>query len=166
MMYSLLGRDVEHEIVPFAEDAGIGVMVWSPLAGGFLSGKYTRDHPSGSGGRLTRFDLIPFDRERGYALVERLREIGAAHATASGPASVAQVALAWLLSRRFVISVLVGASRPKQLVDNLGAVRVQLSGDERRGLDELAAPAPVYPGWFNAKVYDAPAREALATDRR
>jgi aryl-alcohol dehydrogenase-like predicted oxidoreductase len=160
MMYSLLGRDLEHEVVPFAEDAGVGLMAWGPLAGGFLSGKYTRENPGGSGGRLTGFDLIPFDRERGYGLVNRLREIGGARG-----ASVAQVALAWLLSRPFVSSVLVGASRPEQLDDNLGAVGVQLSDDERRALDELTAPAPVYPGWFNAKIYDAPAREALAADQ-
>ncbi|HEX6536462.1 MAG TPA: aldo/keto reductase [Gemmatimonadaceae bacterium] len=156
MMYSLVGRDLEHEIVPFAEDAGVGIMVWSPLAGGFLSGKYTRENPGGSGGRLTGFDLIPFDRERGYDLVERLREIGARHA-----ASVAQVALAWLLTRPFVSSVLVGASRLEQLDDNLGAARLQLEPDEVRTIDQLTTPASPYPGWYNAKIFDAPAREAL-----
>ena len=157
MMYSLLGRDLEHEVVPFAEDAGVGIMAWSPLGGGFLSGKYTRDDPGGSGGRLTGFDLIPFDRERGYDLVERLRTVGARH-----DASVAQVALAWLLTRPFVSSVLVGASRPAQLDDNLGAARVRLAPEETREIDELTAPVPVYPDWFNARIYDAAAREALA----
>ena len=157
MMYSLLGRDVEHEVVPFAEDAGVGLMAWSPLAGGFLAGKYTRENPGGSGGRLTGFDLIPFDREHGYALVERLRDIGAGHG-----ASVAQVALAWLLTRPVVSSVLVGASRPEQLADNLAAAAVRLAPEEVQGLDALTAPAAVYPGWFNARIYDAAARDALA----
>ena len=156
MMYSLVGRDLEHEVVPFAQDAGIGIMAWSPLAGGFLSGKYTRQNPGGSGGRLTGFDLIPFDRERGYDLVERLRQIGAAHG-----ASVAQVSLAWLRTRAYVSSVLVGASRPEQLADNLGAASVQLSPEEVREIDEMTTPAPAYPGWFNEKVFDAQAREAL-----
>ena len=156
MMYSLVGRDLEHEIVPFAEDAGVGIMVWSPLAGGFLSGKYTRENPGGSGGRLTGFDIIPFDREKGYDLVERLREIGAHHG-----ATVAQVALAWLLTRPFVSSVLVGASRMEQLDDNLGAARVKLEPDEVRAVDELTTPAAVYPGWFNPKVSDDKARGAL-----
>lgn len=156
MMYSLVGRDLEHEIVPYAEDAGVGIMVWSPLAGGFLSGKYTRENPGGSGGRLTGFDLIPFDREQGYDLVERLREIGARHA-----ASVAQVALAWLLTRPFVSSVLVGASRLEQLDDNLGAARLRLEPDEVRTIDQLTTPAAPYPGWYNAKIFDAQAREAL-----
>jgi aryl-alcohol dehydrogenase-like predicted oxidoreductase len=158
MYYSLVGRDLELEIVPFAQDAGLGIMVWSPLAGGFLSGKYTRENPTGGGGRLTGFDFIPFDRERGYELVDHLRKIAAAH-----EASVAQVAIAWLLSRPQVSSVLVGASRPEQLEDNLGAATLTLSTEELQTLDELTAPTPVYPGWFNAKIFDAPVRDALAS---
>jgi aryl-alcohol dehydrogenase-like predicted oxidoreductase len=156
MYYSLVGRDLEHEVVPFCEDAGVGVMVWSPLAGGFLSGKYTRRDPTGGGGRLTGFDFLPFDRERGYDLVERLRAVADGHG-----ATPAQVALAWLLTRPAVASVLVGASRPEQLDDNLRAADLALAADELAELDRLTAPAPVYPGWFNAKVFDAPAREAL-----
>jgi aryl-alcohol dehydrogenase-like predicted oxidoreductase len=161
MYYSLVGRDLEHEVVPFCEDAGVGVMVWSPLAGGFLSGKYTRQDPTGGGGRLTGFDFLPFDRERGYDLVERLRAVAAAHETPAGPATPAQVALAWLLTRPAVASVLVGASRPEQLDDNLRAADLALTADDLRALDEATTPAPVYPGWFNAKVFDAAAREAL-----
>jgi aryl-alcohol dehydrogenase-like predicted oxidoreductase len=160
MMYSLVGRDIEADIVPLAEDAGIGVMAWSPLAGGFLSGKYTRANPTGGGGRLTGFDLIPFDHERGYDLVEQLRGIGTAH-----QATVAQVALAWLLTRPVVSSVLIGASRPDQLADNLGAVGVHLTADEVRAIDEATAPAATYPNWFNARIYDAVARSALDADR-
>lgn len=156
MLYSLVSRDLEHEVVPFADDAGIGVMAWSPLAGGFLSGKYTRVNPSGSGGRLSGFDFIPFDRERGYSLVERLRAIGAGRG-----ATVAQVALAWLLTRRVVSSVLVGASSLAQLDDNLKAADVRLTPDELDEIDRFSAPAPVYPNWFNARIYDAQARNAL-----
>jgi aryl-alcohol dehydrogenase-like predicted oxidoreductase len=156
MYYSLVGRDLEHEVVPFARDAGVGIMVWSPLAGGFLSGKYTRADPTGGGGRLTGFDFLPFDRERGYDLVERMREIGSSHG-----ASPAQVALAWLLSRPHVASVLIGASKVGQLDDNLKAAEISLSADEVAELDRMTEPTPVYPSWFNEKVFDAQAREAL-----
>ncbi|QBD80298.1 aldo/keto reductase [Ktedonosporobacter rubrisoli] len=158
MYYSLVGRDLEHEIVPFVEDAGIGIMVWSPLASGFLSGKYTRENPGGNGGRLTGFDIIPFDRERGYDVVERLREIGGQH-----NASPAQVALAWLLSRPSVTSILIGASKMSQLQDNLGAASLSLSVDELAELDKLTEPRAIYPNWFNATIYDAQARAALNT---
>lgn len=156
MYYSLVGRDLEHEIAPFVEDAGIGIMVWSPLASGFLSGKYTRENPGGNGGRLTGFDILPFDRERGYDVVEKLREIGRQH-----NASPAQVALAWLLSRPPVTSILVGASKMSQLQDNLGAASLELSADELAVLDTLTKPTATYPNWFNATIYDAQVREAL-----
>ncbi len=161
MYYSLVGRDLEHEMVPFVEDAGIGIMVWSPLAGGFLTGKYTRENPGGDGGRLTGFDIIPFDREHGYDVVEKLREIGMQH-----KASPAQVALAWLLSRPFITSVLVGASKMSQLQDNLGAASLELSNDEIATLDTLTEPAAIYPNWFNASIYDAQVRDALAKKSR
>ena len=157
MYYSLVGRDLEHEIVPFAKAAGIGIMVWSPLAGGFLSGKYTREDPTGGGGRLTGFDFIPFDRERGYELVDTLRTM----ATAKG-ATPAQLALAWLLHQSQVASVLVGASNVAQLDDNLKAVDVSLSAAELEQLDRLTAPAATYPGWFNRTIFDKAAAEALA----
>src|SRR6185369_10045223 len=97
MYYSLVGRDLEHDVVPFVEDAGIGVIVWSPLSGGFLSGKYTRENPQGDGGRLSSIDMLPRDQEKGYQVVERLGEIAKVHG-----ASHAQVALAWLLRKRGV----------------------------------------------------------------
>ncbi len=156
MYYSLVGRDLEHEIVPFAQDAGVGITVWSPLAGGFLSGKYTRENPGGDGGRLAGFDILPFDRERGYDVVDRLREIGEQHHT-----SPAQVALAWLLSRPHVASVLVGASKIEQLDNNIGAAQLELSTDELGALDKLTEPTAPYPQWFNANIYDAPVRNAL-----
>ena len=156
MYYSLVGRDLENEIVPFAQDAGVGIMIWSPLAGGFLSGRYTRENPGGDGGRLTGFDLIPFDRERGYNVVDHLRTIATQHHV-----SPAQVALAWLLSRPHVTSVLVGASKLSQLEDNIGAAQLELSLDELSTLDKLTEPNAPYPNWFNANIYDAPVRNAL-----
>jgi len=157
MYYSLLGRDIEHEVVPFCVDAGIGIMVWSPLAGGFLSGKYTRSQPQGgSGDRLGGFDFLPYDRERGYELVDRLRAIGAKH-----EASPAQVSIAWLLTRPGVSSVLIGASNAAQLGDNLGAARVQLADEDLAELDAATKPTPLYPNWFTDFVVDRRAYEAL-----
>jgi aryl-alcohol dehydrogenase-like predicted oxidoreductase len=158
--YSLVGRDLEHEMVPFALDAGIGIMVWSPLAGGFLTGKYTRENPTGDGGRLTGFDIIPFDRERGYDVVEKLRAIGKRH-----QASPAQVALAWLLSRQHVTSILVGASKISQLQENLGATALTLNDDEIATLDKLTEPQAIYPNWFNATIYDAQVRAVLSQEK-
>lgn len=158
MYYSLVGRDLEREIVPFARDAGVGIMVWSPLAGGFLSGKYTREDPTGGGGRLTGFDFIPFDRDRGYEVVDALRTM----ASEKG-ATPAQLALAWLLHQPQVASVLVGASSIAQLDDNLAAVNVSLTKVELERLDLLTTPAATYPGWFNRTIFDKAAAEALAS---
>jgi len=157
MYYSLLGRDVEHEVVPFCLDAGVGIMVWSPLAGGFLSGKYTRAQPKGqSGDRLGGFDLLPYDRERGFELVELLRTIGAKH-----DASPAQVAIAWLLTRPAVASVLIGASNAAQLDSNLGAARLTLTDEDLAELDAATKPTPIYPSWFTDLAADSRAHEAL-----
>ena len=158
MYYSLVGRDLEHEVVPFVEHAGIGVLVWSPLAGGFLTGKYTRENPKGDGGRLTGFDMLPYDREKGHQVVDRLRTIAEAHG-----ATPAQVALAWLLSKAAVPSILIGANKMAQLEDNIGSVTLQLGPEELRELNELTAPAPLYPNWFSARVVDVPVKEALAS---
>jgi aryl-alcohol dehydrogenase-like predicted oxidoreductase len=158
LYYSLVGRDVEHELAPFVKDAGVGVLVWSPLAGGFLTGKYTRDNPKGDGGRLNSFDMLPYDKNKGYELVERLRAIGVQH-----QATPAQVAIAWVLSKPFVSSVLLGANTMRQLEDNLGAARVELSKEQLAGLDEFTAPTPIYPNYFNARVVDEPVQKALAT---
>jgi aryl-alcohol dehydrogenase-like predicted oxidoreductase len=151
MYYSLVGRDLEHEVAPFVEDAGIGVFVWSPLAGGLLSGKYTRENPQGDGGRLNSFDFIPYDRERGYEILDAMRKIGEAHS-----ASPAQVALAWLLTKPFVASVLVGASKLSQLDDNLGAAALKLSDEALAELEKISALAPIYPGWFMARTAKEP----------
>jgi aryl-alcohol dehydrogenase-like predicted oxidoreductase len=134
-------------------------MVWSPLAGGLLSGKYTREKPAGDGGRLTGFDFLPHDREKGYQVVEKLRAIGAAHGV-----SPAQIALAWLLAQTHVASVLIGANKRAQLDDNLGAVNVNLTAEEIAELDRLTAPALIYPNWFNKRTADAPVTQALSPE--
>lgn len=158
MYYSLVGRDLEHEVVPFCQDAGVGIVVWSPLASGFLSGKYTRQDPTGGKGRMASFDILPIDKERGYDLIERLRAVASRH-----KASVAQIALAWLLAKSHVSSILVGASKLSQLEDNLGSASITLTADEVAELDKLTAPPQLYPNWFQSFATDAAVRDALAS---
>jgi aryl-alcohol dehydrogenase-like predicted oxidoreductase len=158
--YSLVGRDLEHELVPFFQSAGIGTFVWSPLAGGFLSGKYSRENPKGDGGRLNSFDMLPYDKEKGYQVVDLLRAMAKEH-----NATPAQVALAWVLSKSFVSSILLGANKLAQLEDNLGVVNLELRPEELAKLDELTNPTPIYPNYFNARVLDEPVRQALAARR-
>ena len=157
MYYSLVGRDLEHELVPLCRDAGVGVMVWSPLAGGFLSGKYTKNKPKGeSGDRLAGLDFIPYDRERGYALIDLLQSLATARGT-----SPAQLALAWLLTRPAVSSILVGASKMSQLDDNLKAVDLKVDADALAQLDAATTPTVPYPHWFTPRVADAKVHAAL-----
>jgi aryl-alcohol dehydrogenase-like predicted oxidoreductase len=156
MHYALTGRDVEHDVVPFMQHSGLGMTVWSPLAGGFLSGKYTRENLKDPENRLSGFDLLPFDKEMGFKLVDRLREIGKAH-----NGTVAQVALAWLLGKPVVSSIIVGASKTQQLQDNLGAFDVRLTEAEIAELDGMTAPAAQYPGWFSERTVDAVHKKAL-----
>jgi len=156
MHYSLLGRDVERDVVPMMRRYGLGMTVWSPLSSGFLSGKYTRESLADPGNRYSGFDILPFDKEHGFRLVERLRALGS-----SRGASVAQIALAWLLARDSVTSVIVGASKLKQLEDNLGSVNVKLTPAEIAELDAATPLAAVYPNWFNDNLADRPLVEAL-----
>jgi aryl-alcohol dehydrogenase-like predicted oxidoreductase len=157
MYYSLVGRDLENEVVPFCKDAGIGIVVWSPLAGGFLSGRYTRKDPTGGKGRLANFDFLPTDKEKGYDLIERMHSIAADHR-----ATVAQLALAWLLSKDYVSTILMGASNVRQFDDNISAFKVKLSSDELNELDQLAKPNSVYPNWFQERTQDTAVTEALS----
>jgi aryl-alcohol dehydrogenase-like predicted oxidoreductase len=156
MYYSLLGRDLEYEIAPFCQDAGIGIVVWSPLAAGFLTGRYTRDDSSGGQGRLSAFDILPYDREKGHALIDQMRVIADAH-----HCSIAQIALAWLLSKPFVTSLLLGASKLPQLQDNLGSGEIRLTTDDLATLDAATAPRPVYPNWFQQRTVDTKIDSAL-----
>ncbi len=156
MNYSLVGRDVEHEVVPLMQYTGLGMTIWSPLAGGFLSGKYTRENLKDSDNRLAGFDLLPFDKEFGFTVVEKLRSVAQDH-----NASVAQVALAWLLSKPVVSSIIVGASKRHQLEENLKAIEIQLREIDLTALDEPTAPTPLYPNWFNANLIDPKHQAAL-----
>ena len=141
--YTLAGRDLEREVVPMLKSEGMGLMVWSPLAGGFLSGKYSREDEKSADGRRANFDFPPVNRDRGYAVVDAMRPIAEAHGV-----SVAQIALAWLLHQQAVTSVIIGAKRPDQLADNLAAVDVRLSEDELVMLDTVSALPAEYPGWM------------------
>jgi aryl-alcohol dehydrogenase-like predicted oxidoreductase len=156
MYYSLLGRDVEHEVVPFMQYHGLGMTVWSPLAGGFLSGKYTRENLKAEENRLSGFDFLPYDKDLGFKLVDRLRELGRKH-----DASVAQISLAWLLAKPVVSSIILGATKPHQLEDNLKSIDLKLSQSEVAELDAMTAPAPLYPNWFNAMTTDEKHKVAL-----
>ncbi|MAC57344.1 MAG: aldo/keto reductase [Novosphingobium sp.] len=141
--YTLAGRDLEREVVPMLKSEGMGLMVWSPLAGGFLSGKYSREDEKSADGRRANFDFPPVNRDRGYAVVDAMRPIAEAHGV-----SVAQIALAWLLHQQAVTSVIIGAKRPDQLADNLAAADVRLSEDELVMLDTVSALPAEYPGWM------------------
>ena len=141
--YSLVGRDLEHELIDTCAEEGLGIMVWSPLAGGFLTGKYRRDEEAPEGSRRTNFDFPPVDKEQGYDVVEALEEM----AEAKG-ATIPQLALAWLLQRRGVTSAIIGTKKPDQLEDNLGAVEVGFSDEELERLDELTKPKALYPQWM------------------
>src|SRR5207253_4472632 len=123
--------DLEYEFQSFAEYHNIGILVWSPLAGGFLTGKYTRANPAPAGTRFAEAgNFVPFDREMGYRVIDALKEVANRH-----DAAPARVALAWLLGRAAVSSVIIAARKPEQLDDNIRAVDLQLSGDEVRRLE-------------------------------
>jgi aryl-alcohol dehydrogenase-like predicted oxidoreductase len=141
--YTVAGRDLERELIPMLRSEGLGLMVWSPLAGGFLSGKYSRQQQAEAGSRRLEFDFPPVDKERAYDVIDVMREIGNGRGV-----SVAQVALAWLLHQPQVTSVIVGAKRPEQLADNIGATEVQLSPDELARIDAASKLRPEYPGWM------------------
>jgi aryl-alcohol dehydrogenase-like predicted oxidoreductase len=147
--YSLQARDAEYELVPIAVDQGIGILVWSPLAGGLMSGKYRRDQEWPAGSRhLTDWNEPPVrNQEQVYDVVDALVEIGEGHGV-----SAAQVALAWLLDRPGIVSLIVGARTEEQLADNLGAAELVLSDGERDRLEELSRPPLLYPYWHQAKT--------------
>ena len=144
--YSIAGRELEREILPLVLDQGLGVMVWSPLAGGFLSGKFTRDKRGDNNSRRTTFDFPPVDKERAYDIIDAMAAIAKAH-----DASVARVALSWLLQRNGVMSVIIGAKTIEQLDDNLAAADLILSAEEMSRLDQVSALKPEYPGWMLAR---------------
>ncbi|MEO8545701.1 MAG: aldo/keto reductase [Burkholderiaceae bacterium] len=144
--YTLAGRDLEREVVPLLRDQQLGLMVWSPLAGGLLSGKFNADGTGPDGSRRVSFDFPVIDKPRAFRCVDVMREIAKRH-----DATVAQVALAWLLGRPQVTTVIMGAKTPAQLQDNLGASQLTLDPDDLKALDAVSALPAEYPGWMLAR---------------
>jgi aryl-alcohol dehydrogenase-like predicted oxidoreductase len=144
MYYSLVGRGLEYEFQSFVEYHKIGILVWSPLAGGFLTGKYSRANPAPAGSRFAEAGpFVPFDKEMGYRVVDVLKEVAGRHG-----ASPARVALTWVLGRPAVSSVIVAARKAEQLEDNIRAVDLRLSEDEVQLLDAASDPGVPYPKWM------------------
>jgi aryl-alcohol dehydrogenase-like predicted oxidoreductase len=141
--YSIAGRELEREIVPLANDQRLAILPWSPLAGGFLSGKFTRDAQGPEGARRTTFDFPPVDRDKAFRIIDVMRPIAERH-----EATVAGVALAWLLQQSAVTSVIIGAKTREQLLDNMAATDVRLTAEDLTALNEVSALAREYPGWM------------------
>lgn len=140
--YTLAGRDLERELVPLL-DQQVGLMVWSPLAGGFLSGKYTRENQESEGRRGSGFDFPPINKDLAFNIIDKLRPMAEAKGS-----TVAALALAWLLHQPVVSTVIIGAKKMDQLDDNLTAVDVKFTPDELKELAEVSQLAPEYPGWM------------------
>lgn len=140
--YTIATRDLERELVPMLLDQKMGLMVWSPLAGGFLSGKYSRNTESKEG-RRANFDFPPINKDKAYDIIEVMQSIAD-----EKQVTVAQIALAWLLHQPVVTSVIIGANKPQQLTDNLNSVHVQLTDEELGKLNAISKLLPEYPGWM------------------
>ncbi|HEY5290030.1 MAG TPA: aldo/keto reductase [Caulobacteraceae bacterium] len=143
--YSIAGRDLERELAPMISAERLGLMVWSPLAGGLLSGKFGPDSTSPNDARRASFDFPPVDRDRAWKCVAEMRAVGEAHGV-----SVARVALAWLLAKSHVMSIIIGAKTVEQLDDNLAAADLELTAEEVARLDAASELPPEYPGWMLA----------------
>lgn len=141
--YTVAGRDLEREIVPLLTDQKVGLMVWSPLAGGFLSGKYKRNGETAEGARRANFDFPPINKEKAFDVIDVLEPMAA-----KKKSSVAQLALAWLLHQPVVTTVIVGAKKPEQLQDNLKATEVVFTPEELQEIDAASKLSPEYPGWM------------------
>jgi aryl-alcohol dehydrogenase-like predicted oxidoreductase len=143
MYYSIAGRDIEREIVPLAEDQKLAIMPWSPLAGGLLSGKFDLENPGPQDARRAKFDFPPVNRERAKVVLRALRSVSDELGI-----SVARTALAWLLTRPFITSVIIGAKTQEQLIDNLESINVNLSEQHIRQIEEASQLPSEYPGWM------------------
>jgi aryl-alcohol dehydrogenase-like predicted oxidoreductase len=141
--YTIAGRDLERELAPLLLSEGVGLLVWSPLAGGLLSGKFGRDVKAEAGSRRIAFDFPPVNLERAYNCIDVMRQAAQARGV-----SVAQIAIAWLLHQNVVTSVIIGAKRVEQLLDNIAATEIKLSAEELAMLDEVSALPAEYPGWM------------------
>jgi len=163
MHYSLVGRGLEYEFQSFAEYFNIGILVWSPLAGGFLTGKYSRKNPAPAGSRFAEAgSFVPFDKEMGYRVVDALKQVAARHDT-----SPARAALSWVLGRAAVSSVIIAARKAEQLEDNIAAVDLRLADEEVRLLDAASDPGIPYPKWMVLQLDTAedPRSKALYPER-
>jgi aryl-alcohol dehydrogenase-like predicted oxidoreductase len=163
MHYSLVGRGLEYEFQSFAEYYNIGILAWSPLAGGFLTGKYSRANPAPAGTRFAEAgSFVPFDKESGYRVVDALKEVAGRH-----DVSPARTALSWVLGRPAVSSVIVAARKAEQLEDNIRAVDLRLSDEEVRLLDAASDPGVPYPKWMVLQLDTAedPRSKALYPER-
>ncbi len=141
--YTIAGRDLERELGPLLEHERMGLMVWSPLAGGFLSGKFTRDAKGPEGARRASFDFPPIDKERAFDCIDAMKKVGDAHGV-----SVARVALAWLLAKPVVTTIIIGAKNETQLQDNIAATTLKLTAEDVATLDAVSRLPPEYPGWM------------------
>jgi aryl-alcohol dehydrogenase-like predicted oxidoreductase len=157
MYYSLIGREIEYDTIPFCLDAGIGLMVWSPLAGGYLSGKYGPADPTGGGGRLARSSFVPINTEKVEPVLAALRTVAGKYHQ-----SPAAIAMAWLFERPAVSTVLLGISRVELMSQNLAAADITLAAEDRKLLDEASRIPEPYPEWFNTMLTDTIARDALS----
>jgi aryl-alcohol dehydrogenase-like predicted oxidoreductase len=144
--YTIASRDIEREIVPMAKSENISIMPWSPLAGGFLSGKYTRNNEIAGDSRRDAFDFPPINKPKAYDLIDLMAEIGKNHNV-----SVASVALNWVVRQPGMTSTIIGAKNLEQLNDNIASVNLQLTSDELQRLNEASALTPEYPGWMVAR---------------
>jgi aryl-alcohol dehydrogenase-like predicted oxidoreductase len=148
--YSIASRDIEREIVPLALSEKIGLMPWSPLAGGFLSGKYTRGKEKAGESRRDNFDFPPLNKEKTYDIIDLMLKIGKNHHV-----SAAQVALSWLAKKPGVTSIIIGAKKEEQLIDNIASTELVLSESEMKELDNISTLSPEYPGWMmNRQMQD------------
>src|ERR1700722_15625048 len=138
--YSIAGRELERDIVPMMQSEGVGLMVWSPLAGGFLSGKFEREGKGPQGARRTSFDFPPVNKEAAWPIIDAMREVAGAHGV-----SVARVALAYVLAKPFVTSVIIGARNTEQLEDNIAASGLTLTAEDLAKLDAVSTLSPEYP---------------------
>ena len=145
--YTIAGRDLEREMIPLLLDQKVGLMVWSPLAGGFLSGKFTRNTQAEDGSRRINFDFPPINKEKAFDIIDVLQPMAIEKGT-----TVAQLSLAWLLHQQAVSTVIVGAKKIEQLEDNLKAVDVKFTEDELQKIDAVSNLSPEYPGWMLARM--------------
>ena len=145
--YTIAGRDLEREMIPLLLDQKVGLMVWSPLAGGFLSGKFTRNTQAEDGSRRINFDFPPINKEKAFDIIDVLQPMAVEKGT-----TVAQLSLAWLLHQQAVTTVIIGAKKIEQLEDNLKAVDVKFTVDELQKIDAVSNLSPEYPGWMLARM--------------